>query len=99
MAVILMPISPTLPFFGIALTAALRAIATGRYLHEPYFAAKKLTDEETWRFVEERRWGYRGEFSRSTSDCADDAVQLSALQRLWSSRSPYLGSHSQSRIV
>ena len=77
-AVILMPISPTLPFFSIALTAALRAIATGRYLHEPYFAAKKLTDEETWRFVEERRWGYRGKGHGVVQDTDSTAFGFAA---------------------
>jgi hypothetical protein len=43
----------------------LRAITTAEYLHEPYFQAKGMAPAEVWRWVEERKWAYRGECGRT----------------------------------
>jgi len=47
------------PFVGIFVSAYLKALGTGTYLHESYFKAKGMTELEIATFVEERKWHYR----------------------------------------
>ncbi|KAJ7583357.1 hypothetical protein C8J56DRAFT_863949 [Mycena floridula] len=47
------------PFVGILISAALKALGTGTYLHEKYFTSKKMTERQRALFVEERKWEYR----------------------------------------
>ncbi|KAF9647003.1 hypothetical protein BDM02DRAFT_3156338 [Thelephora ganbajun] len=47
------------PFFGIFVSAYLKALGTGTYLHKPYFEAKGMTKLEIATFVEERKRHYR----------------------------------------
>ncbi|KAG6330369.1 hypothetical protein ID866_8719 [Astraeus odoratus] len=56
--VLLLPLS-LYPFVGTFAAAALRSMDTARYLHEPYFKAKKMTPYQTAVFTEERKWDYR----------------------------------------
>lgn len=60
---LLLPLSPSLPLLAPLFTATLRSLQTGQYLHEPYFEVKRMSPNETWRWVEERRWAYRGKCS------------------------------------
>lgn len=39
----------------------LRSLQTAEVLHQPYFRTKKMSNQETWTWIEERKWGYRGE--------------------------------------
>jgi len=55
---ILFPIS-LYPFVGIFVSAYLKAIGTARYLHKPYFEAKKMTRHQVAVFMEERKWDYQ----------------------------------------
>lgn len=48
------------PFIGIAISSFLKAFGTARYLHEPYFKAKKMDNHQIALFMEERKWDYRG---------------------------------------
>lgn len=41
--------------------ATLRALQTAEVLHQPYFRMKKMDNTEIWTWIEERKWGYRGE--------------------------------------
>jgi len=56
--VLLLPFA-LVPFVGIAISAALKALGTAKYLHTRYFNAKKMTEYERALFVEERKWDYR----------------------------------------
>ncbi|TYJ52735.1 hypothetical protein B9479_006669 [Cryptococcus floricola] len=56
---LLLPLSPTLPLLSPLLTALLKSLHTASYLHQPYFLSKNMSDEQVWRWVEERRWAYR----------------------------------------
>ncbi|KIJ54015.1 hypothetical protein M422DRAFT_58281 [Sphaerobolus stellatus SS14] len=47
------------PFVGTLISSYLKALGTARYLHQPYFKAKKMTDKEIALFMEERKWDYR----------------------------------------
>ncbi|KAI6140003.1 hypothetical protein BKA82DRAFT_4220261 [Pisolithus tinctorius] len=47
------------PFMGTIAVAALKSMETARYLHQPYFKAKKMTPHEVAVFTEERKWDYR----------------------------------------
>ncbi|KAF8636768.1 hypothetical protein AX16_010971 [Volvariella volvacea WC 439] len=47
------------PFVGLAITAWLKALGTGRYLHRQYFESKKMTKQQIAVFIEERKWDYR----------------------------------------
>lgn len=47
------------PFVGIFVSASLKALGTGSYLHKPYFEAKGMTKPQVAIFVEERKWHYR----------------------------------------
>ncbi|KAI0629737.1 hypothetical protein C8Q77DRAFT_1138152 [Trametes polyzona] len=47
------------PFAGIFIAAWFKALGTARYLHQPYFKAKKMTTEQISVFIEERKWDYR----------------------------------------
>lgn len=37
------------------------------YLHQPYFDIKGMDDNAKWRWIEERKWAYRGEFPSNCS--------------------------------
>ncbi|TDL16191.1 hypothetical protein BD410DRAFT_832204 [Rickenella mellea] len=56
--VLLLPLN-FYPFVGIAAGAYFKAIGTARYLHQQYFAAKKMTADQVAVFMEERKWDYR----------------------------------------
>jgi len=56
--VVLLPFN-FVPFLGLAFSAALKGISTARYLHKPYFEAKKMTPVQVAVFMEERKWDYR----------------------------------------
>ncbi|ODN90207.1 hypothetical protein L198_06225 [Cryptococcus wingfieldii CBS 7118] len=56
---LLLPLSPTLPLLSPLLTALLKSLHTASYLHQPYFSSKNMSDEQVWRWVEERKWAYR----------------------------------------
>ncbi|KAL4068819.1 hypothetical protein V8B97DRAFT_1872479 [Scleroderma yunnanense] len=47
------------PFVGTVAVAALKAMGTAQYLHQPYFKAKKMTPHQIAIFTEERKWDYR----------------------------------------
>lgn len=57
----LIPLSPTLPLLSPLFISFLRSITTAEYLHQPYFETKGMNQDEVWRWVEERKWAYRGE--------------------------------------
>jgi hypothetical protein len=59
--VVLFPLSPYLPIYNVAFTSAMRGLYTARVLHRPYFEAKKMTNKEIETWLQERRWGYRGQ--------------------------------------
>lgn len=61
-AVILLPLSPTLPLIAPIFFSTLRALQAAEVLHQPYFRMKKMDNQETWTWIEERKWGYRGEY-------------------------------------
>ncbi len=69
---LLLPLSPNLPLLSPLFTSTLRSLTTGEYLHQPYFEVKRMGEDEVWRWVEERKWAYRG---WSTSD----SIPLSSL--------------------
>ncbi|KAH9169111.1 hypothetical protein EDB89DRAFT_1813573, partial [Lactarius sanguifluus] len=48
-----------LPVGGLFVTAVFKALDTARYLHKPYFQAKKMTKEQIAVFVAEHKWDYR----------------------------------------
>ncbi|KDQ58230.1 hypothetical protein JAAARDRAFT_35040 [Jaapia argillacea MUCL 33604] len=56
--VLLLPFS-FVPFLGLLITAYLKALGTAKYLHKPYFEAKKMTRDQVSTFIEERKWDYR----------------------------------------
>ncbi|KIM56965.1 hypothetical protein SCLCIDRAFT_1219800 [Scleroderma citrinum Foug A] len=56
--VIIIPLS-LYPFVGTIAVAALKAMDTAQYLHQPYFKAKKMTPLQIAIFTEERKWDYR----------------------------------------
>jgi hypothetical protein len=47
------------PLIGIAVSAWFRALGTAQTLHRRYFESKKMTEQQTAIFVEERKWDYR----------------------------------------
>jgi len=47
------------PFIGMFVSAYLKALGTGTYLHKSYFEAKGMTKAQIATFVEERKWHYR----------------------------------------
>ncbi|GJJ09361.1 hypothetical protein Clacol_003583 [Clathrus columnatus] len=49
------------PFIGVVISSLLKAFGMARYLHQPYFKAKKMSDNEVALFMEERKWDYRGQ--------------------------------------
>ncbi|TFY73020.1 hypothetical protein EWM64_g10992, partial [Hericium alpestre] len=56
--VVLLPLH-VVPFMGLIVSAWFRAYDTARYLHRPYFEAKKMTREQIAVFVAEHKWDYR----------------------------------------
>lgn len=58
---LLIPLSPTLPLIVPFVTSFLRSITTAEYLHQPYFEVKGMDPAAKWRWVEERKWAYRGQ--------------------------------------
>lgn len=56
----LIPLSPALPLISPLFVSFLRSITTAEYLHQPYFETKGMSPDEVWRWVEERKWAYRG---------------------------------------
>lgn len=58
---LLLPLSPTLPLLSPVFTSVLRGITTAEYLHQPYFDIKGMDRDAVWRWIEERKWAYRGE--------------------------------------
>ncbi|EPQ59956.1 hypothetical protein GLOTRDRAFT_51755, partial [Gloeophyllum trabeum ATCC 11539] len=56
--VLLLPFD-IVPVVGIFISAWLRALGTARYLHQPYFEAKKMSKHQVAVFIEERKWEYR----------------------------------------
>ena len=57
---LLLPLSPALPLLSPIFTSTLRSLSTAEYLHQPYFEVKGMSDDEVWRWVDERKWAYRG---------------------------------------
>ncbi|KAG8946346.1 hypothetical protein FRC04_011892 [Tulasnella sp. 424] len=55
---LVVPLNLFVPFAGIPISAATRAISTARYLHSPYFLAKKMTPLEIATYMEERKTSY-----------------------------------------
>ncbi|THH18330.1 hypothetical protein EW146_g2623 [Bondarzewia mesenterica] len=47
------------PFVGIFIAAFFKSMDTARYLHRPYFQAKKMNRHQIALFVAEHRWDYR----------------------------------------
>ncbi|KZW02814.1 hypothetical protein EXIGLDRAFT_601302 [Exidia glandulosa HHB12029] len=47
------------PFVGQFISAYFKAMQTSRYLHLPYFQAKKMDKPQIGVFIEERKWDYR----------------------------------------
>lgn len=60
MSDLLLPLSPNLPLIAPVLTSFLRSLTTAEYLHRPYFDIKGMDSNAVWRWVEERKWAYRG---------------------------------------
>ncbi|KIR59133.1 hypothetical protein I314_05117 [Cryptococcus bacillisporus CA1873] len=56
---LLLPLSPSLPLLSPLVTSVLRSLTTAEYLHQPYFEMKGMSNDEIWRWVEERKWAYR----------------------------------------
>lgn len=56
--VILFPLSPNLPLLVPIALAAMRALGTAEYLHQPYFRDKNMNSQQIWRWIEERKWAY-----------------------------------------
>ncbi|PWN50618.1 hypothetical protein IE53DRAFT_387064 [Violaceomyces palustris] len=56
--VLLLPLD-FVPFFGLALGAALRSLSFGRQLHAPLFEAKRMSPLQTELWVTERQYEYR----------------------------------------
>ncbi|KZS93285.1 hypothetical protein SISNIDRAFT_454431 [Sistotremastrum niveocremeum HHB9708] len=56
--VILLPLN-FYPGLGLLAAAYFKGITTSRYLHKPYFAAKKMTQQQVAVFMEERKYYYR----------------------------------------
>ncbi|KAH9889928.1 hypothetical protein C8Q73DRAFT_653332 [Cubamyces lactineus] len=48
-----------IPFAGMLIAAWFKALGTARYLHQPYFKAKKMSSDQVATFIEERKWDYR----------------------------------------
>jgi len=57
-----LPLSPTLPLLTPIFTSVLRGVTMAEYLHQPYFDTKGMDDNAKWRWIEERKWAYRGMF-------------------------------------
>jgi hypothetical protein len=68
----LIPLSPTLPLISPLFVSFLKSITTAEYLHQPYFETKGMSRDEIWRWVEERKWAYRGM-----------SLSLSLLHSMW----------------
>ncbi|KAF8263792.1 hypothetical protein EI94DRAFT_1739992 [Lactarius quietus] len=56
--IILIPMH-VLPVGGLFVTAFFKSLDTARYLHKPYFQAKKMTKEQIAVFIAEHKWDYR----------------------------------------
>jgi hypothetical protein len=57
--VILFPLSPALPLLVPLAIAGMRALGTAEYLHQPYFQGKRMSSDQIWLWIEERKWAYR----------------------------------------
>jgi len=55
--VIILPLS-LYPVVGLIITSGIKAVVTARYLHKPYFQAKKMTPHEIAVFMKERKLEY-----------------------------------------
>lgn len=55
--VILFPLN-FVPVVGILISSAVKALGTARYLHQPYYLSKKMTQDQIDVFIEERKWDY-----------------------------------------
>jgi len=55
---IVVPLNMFIPFAGIPISAAIKAVSTARNLHAQYFVAKKMTPLEIATFMEERKLDY-----------------------------------------
>lgn len=47
------------PIVGLLAAAWIKGLKTAKYLHKPYFAIKKMSEQQISLFVEERKWQYR----------------------------------------
>jgi len=55
--VLILPLS-LYPVVGLIVTSGIKAVATARYLHKPYFQSKKMTPHEVAVFMKERKPEY-----------------------------------------
>ncbi|KAI0275468.1 hypothetical protein BC834DRAFT_815752 [Gloeopeniophorella convolvens] len=55
--VLLLPLH-VVPVAGLFVAAGFKALDTARYLHKPYFQAKKMTKEQIAVFIAEHKWDY-----------------------------------------
>src|SRR5258708_32407425 len=58
-SVLILPLS-LYPVVGLVVTSGIKAVATARYLHKPYFQSKKMTPHEIAVFMKERKPEYYG---------------------------------------
>lgn len=79
LAVLLIPLSPHLPIINVVFTSAMKALYTARTLHRPYFEVKQMSPQEVEIWLEERKWGYRGECFDAMVDHGADCRCLQAL--------------------
>lgn len=79
LAVLLIPLSPHLPIINVVFTSAMKALYTARTLHRPYFEVKQMSPQEVEIWLEERKWGYRGEWLDAMVDHGADCRSLQAL--------------------
>ncbi|KAG8920928.1 hypothetical protein FRC02_000563 [Tulasnella sp. 418] len=56
--VVIIPIKVFIPFAGLIISSAIKAVSTARYLHYPYFTSKKMTPQQIAVYMEEHKFDY-----------------------------------------